>query len=157
MTELPSPAGCWDIDRLTAERTEAVSAFGFTDRQARFLVEVLIHSGVTNPLPMDFRMFLIRHSELLRPLNGWTIRVLVPEPFVKAIRVFGHAARETLATAIAPSAAEALRSHFHDRTRRHEQQLAPPDDDFRSAASAHRAPRFQALLRVWQQEGDPII
>jgi hypothetical protein len=36
----------WDIDRLTEERTEAVSAFGFTERQSRFLVEVLVHSGV---------------------------------------------------------------------------------------------------------------
>ena len=48
---------------------------------------------VTNPVPMDFRLFLLRHSELLRPLVGWTIRVLVPEPFTKAIRMFGHAAR----------------------------------------------------------------
>ena len=43
---LPLPPDRWDIDRLTEERTEAVSAFGFTERQARFLVEVLIHSGV---------------------------------------------------------------------------------------------------------------
>jgi hypothetical protein len=43
---LPEPPTNWNIDRLTAERTEAVSAFGFTDRQARFLAEVLIYSGV---------------------------------------------------------------------------------------------------------------
>src|SRR5437879_5262712 len=43
---LPLPPDRWDIDRLTEERTEAVSAFGFTARQARFLVEVLIHAGV---------------------------------------------------------------------------------------------------------------
>jgi len=43
---LPLPPDRWDIDRLTEERTEAVSAFGFTLRQARFLVEVMIHSGV---------------------------------------------------------------------------------------------------------------
>ena len=43
---LPQPAMNWNIDQLTAQRTEAVSAFGFTERQARFLVEVLIHSGV---------------------------------------------------------------------------------------------------------------
>lgn len=307
-SELPSPAGCWDINRLTAERTEAVSAFGFTERQARFLVEVLIHSGVfverqyctfagithgqkthdfltrlvergyarpilvgalhrgrlfhlhhkplyaaigqadnrhrktmslgrmverlmvldavladrtftwlgtefdkrsyfirrlhgrvelqefpcltfgsgekirhryfpdkvpigirsdrtnhvfmyliTSPVPMDFRLFLIRHIELLRPLTGWTIRVLVPEPFAKAIRVFGHAARETLASPIAPSVAEGLQSYFHQRKRRQEQQSAPLDDGFRSTASAYRAPRFQALFRAWQEQGDPII
>ena len=43
---LPSPPDRWDIDRLTEERTEAIGAFGFTPRQARFLVVVLIHSGV---------------------------------------------------------------------------------------------------------------
>jgi hypothetical protein len=49
---------------------------------------------VTSPVPMDFRLFLLRHAELLRPLYRWTIRVLVPQPFTKAIPVFGHAARE---------------------------------------------------------------
>ena len=43
---LPPAATDWDIERLTEERTEAVSAFGFTERQARFLVGVLVHSGV---------------------------------------------------------------------------------------------------------------
>ena len=43
---LPLPPTDWNINRLTEERTEAVSAFGFTERQACFLVEVLIHSGV---------------------------------------------------------------------------------------------------------------
>lgn len=57
---------------------------------------------VTSPVSIDFRLFMLRHSELLRPLDGWTIRVLVPEPFSKAVRVFGHAAREELATPIAP-------------------------------------------------------
>ncbi|MDP3208986.1 MAG: hypothetical protein Q8M65_07540, partial [Rhodoglobus sp.] len=46
MTELPAPPANWNIDRLTAERSEAVTAFGLTARQARFVVEVLIHSGV---------------------------------------------------------------------------------------------------------------
>lgn len=46
MTGLPPPPENWNIDRLTVERTEAITAFSFTERQARFLVEVLIHSGV---------------------------------------------------------------------------------------------------------------
>ena len=308
MTALPSPPENWNIDRLTAERAEAITAFGFTERQARFLVEVLIHSGVfverqyctfasithgqkthdfltrlvergharptmvgalhrgrifhahykplyaaigqadnrhrkamplgrmverlmvldavladrtftwlgtefdkrsyfmrrlegrievrefprltfgagektrhryfpdkmpigiqsdrtnhvfmylvTSPVPMDFRLFLIRHSELLRSLTGWTIRVLVPEPFAKAIRVFGHAARETLATPITPSMAEGLRQYFHERRQRQETPSEPSDRGSRSAAHAYRTPRFQALFRIWQQEGDPAI
>ena len=305
---LPEPPTNWNIDRLTAERAEAVGAFGFTERQARFLVEVLIHSGVfverqycafagithgqkshdflrrlvergyarpivtgalhrgrlfhvhhkplyaaigqadnrhrkpmalgrmverlmvldavladrtfawlgteadkrsyfvrrlqgrlemrefprltfgagtksthryfpdklpigiqpdqtehvflyliTSPVPMDFRLFLLRHSELLRCLYRWTIRLLVPEPFTKAIRVFGHAAREELATPIAPSTAEGLEWFFHERQRRQATTSEPADERFRSASMSYRAPRFRALFRMWQQQGTPAI
>jgi hypothetical protein len=37
------------LDRVTAERVRAVEAFRFTERQARFLVEVMIHGGVFVP------------------------------------------------------------------------------------------------------------
>ena len=37
---LPAAPENWTIERLTTERTEAIAAFGFTERQARFLVEV---------------------------------------------------------------------------------------------------------------------
>lgn len=112
---------------------------------------------VTSPLPMDFQLFLLRHSELLRPLRGWTIHVLVPEPFAKAIRVFGHAAREDLATPIAPSTAEGLQWFFRARQRRQQTPAEPPDERFRFAFLAYRAPRFRALYRRWRQEGDSVI
>jgi hypothetical protein len=305
---LPLPPDRWDIDQLTQERTDAVSAFGFTERQARFLVEVLIHSGVfverqycafagiphgqkttdflrrlvergyarpiqvgalhrgrlfhihhkplyaaigqpdnrhrkamalgrmverlmvldavlsdraftwlgtesdkrsyfmrvlqgrvelhefprltfgagptsrhryfpdklpigveqlrethgflylvTSPLPMDFRLFLRRHAELLHPLRRWTIRVLVPEPFARAIRAFGHAAREELATPITLAVAEELQWFFAERQRRRAARSEPPDERFRSATMAYRAPRFRALFRMWEQRGDSAI
>ena len=305
---LPSPPQNWNIDRLNADRTEATAGFGFTERQARFLVEVMIHSGVfverqyctfagivhgqkthdllrklvergyarpiqvgplhrgrlfhvgykplyaaigqvdnrhrkatslgrlvarvmvldavladraftwlgteadkrayfmrqlqgrlelrefprlmfgvgptptvryfpdklpigvqpdrtdhvflylvTSPVPMDFRLFLLRHAELLRPLHRWTIRVLVPQPFTKAIPVFGHAAREELATPIHPSAPDELRWWFRERQRPSEARSAADAERFRRAASAFRSPRFSVLFRLWQQEGDPVI
>ena len=43
---LPPPPDNWNIDRITTERTHAVAAFGWTDRQARFLVNVMINAGV---------------------------------------------------------------------------------------------------------------
>ncbi len=272
---LPSDPGHWNIERLNGERSEAVAAFGFTDRQARFLVDVMIHSGVfverqyctfagivhgqkthdflqklvergyarpiqigalhrgrlfhighkplyaaigqadnrhrkpmplsrmverlmvldavladrtfswlgteqdkrvyfmkelrgrvevgqfphltftsgarrtvryfpdklpigieasctdhvflylvTRPVPLDFRLFLFRHAEVLRALTRWTLRVLVPEPFAKAIRVFGLAVRQELATPIPPAAAEELQWSFRERQRR--QGFDPP-------------------------------
>lgn len=281
---LPRPPQRWDIDRLTEERAEGVSAFGFTERQARFLVEVLTHSGVfverqycgfagithgqkstdflrrlvergyarpiqvgalhrgrlfhvhhkplyaaigqadsrhrkpmalgrmverlmlldavladrsftwlgtesdkrscfvrqlqgrveprefprltfgdgpkkthryfpdklpigieqyrtdhvflyliTSPVPMDFRLFLLRHAEILRPLTRWTIRVLVPAPLARAVRLFGHAAREELATPLGPSVVEGLEWFFAERRRRQE----APSEPVREAASAY--------------------
>lgn len=46
MTPSSDALGNWRFDRLAADRTQAVAAFGLTERQARFLVEVMIHSGV---------------------------------------------------------------------------------------------------------------
>lgn len=42
---LPVPDG-WTIARANATRLDALAAFGFTERQARFLLQVLLHSGV---------------------------------------------------------------------------------------------------------------
>ncbi len=43
---LPPPPDRWTIDIVNAERLNAISSFGFTERQARFLLNVLLHSGV---------------------------------------------------------------------------------------------------------------
>ena len=42
----PAPPDYWTITRANRERAEALAAFGFTERQARFLVHVLLHAGV---------------------------------------------------------------------------------------------------------------
>lgn len=44
--QLPSAPQGWTLEMATADRLRAVATFGFTDRQARFLLEVLLHSGV---------------------------------------------------------------------------------------------------------------
>jgi hypothetical protein len=46
MTPPSDAAGNWRFDRLATERAQAIAAFGLTERQARFLAEVMIHSGV---------------------------------------------------------------------------------------------------------------
>jgi len=81
----------------------------------------------------------------------------VPEPFTKAIRMFGHAAREELATPIAPATAEGLEWFFRERQLRQQGSSQPPDERFRSASLAYRAPRFRALFRIWLQDGNPAI
>jgi hypothetical protein len=112
---------------------------------------------VTSPVPMDFRVFLLRHAELLRRLPHWTLQVLVPEPFARAIGRFGHAAREELATPVPASVAEPLQWFFRERQRRRDDRPGHPDARFRDATAMFRAPRYRTLYRVWQQEGDPAI
>ena len=36
----------WTLDLTNAERLAAITAFGFTERQARFLLHVLLHAGI---------------------------------------------------------------------------------------------------------------
>jgi len=44
--KLPPRPDRWAIDIANAERLNAMASFGFTERQARFLLNVLLHSGV---------------------------------------------------------------------------------------------------------------
>ena len=77
---LPPPADRWTIERANAERMNALPSFGFTERQARFLVNVLLHSGVfverqylrlrrNRPWPEEHRLYpnagraTIRHAD----------------------------------------------------------------------------------------------
>ncbi len=53
---------------------------------------------VTHPSPMDFRLFLLRHTALLRVLLRWTVRLLLPRQLAKARLAYLDAAREDLAT-----------------------------------------------------------
>lgn len=46
---------------------------------------------VTRRVPIDFRAFLERHVTVLKALHRWTLRVLVPQRFEKAIPVYRHA------------------------------------------------------------------
>jgi hypothetical protein len=43
---LPPEPDRWTIDLVNAERVNAIAAFGFTERQATFLLHVLLHAGV---------------------------------------------------------------------------------------------------------------
>jgi hypothetical protein len=43
---LPPEPDRWTIDLANGQRMEAIAAFGFSERQARFLLNVLLHSGV---------------------------------------------------------------------------------------------------------------
>jgi len=112
---------------------------------------------VNRPHPMDFRVFLVRHAELLRPLHKWTIRVLVPEPFVRAIPVFGHAARDQIASPINPTSVDELVWYCRTCCRVSPKPSSPDDLRFRRAAGTFRWPRYRAMQRVWLDHDDRVL
>jgi len=62
--------------------------------------------------PMDFRVFILRHLDLLNALGFWTIRVLFPKSMGHAIDAYSDAAHELLATPLTLSQRDDLQSFF---------------------------------------------
>jgi hypothetical protein len=61
-----------------------------------------------SPSPMDFRVFILRHLELLNALGFWTIRVLFPRSFAGSMEVYKGATYELLTKPLTPSQTEEL-------------------------------------------------
>lgn len=112
---------------------------------------------VTRDVPVDFRMFLLRHGELLRSLTEWTIRVLIPRRFRKAFAVYRYALRDELAMPLELSDVTELEWFFRERLRRARHPSQPPDPRFDEACRTFDAARFQVLYRVWYQQGDVAL
>lgn len=106
--------------------------------------------------PMDFRLFLLRHAELLSALGYWTIRVLFPRHLAGTQRAFAAAAYEHLTRPLQTSFAEELRESFRRRRAaggEDKRDSGPSIVDARSL----RAPAFIALYRRWLEAGDTAI
>jgi hypothetical protein len=63
---------------------------------------------------MDFRLFLLRHTELLRALSQWQIRLLMPPTLVAATTSYLRAARDHLAAPLERQTIDALRWFFQE-------------------------------------------
>ena len=112
---------------------------------------------MTSAVPLDFRQFLARHSELWRTLIRWRIRVLVPAPLAKAIPGFRAAFTQELAAPITPSQADELQWFFRERSRLKAAPSEAKSDRFRRASLEFRQPRFGFLYRRWERHGDAAI
>jgi hypothetical protein len=109
------------------------------------------------PSPMDFRLFLLRHLELLNALNHWTIRVLFPRSLAWARDTFENAAYDHLVKPLTPSVAEELKWFFVHSHSAGQASGEGDDARLRAARKQFRAPRFTALRRRWLEEGDRVI
>ncbi len=70
---------------------------------------------VNRRVPVDFRQFLIRHAELFRFLHQWTVRLLLPRRFRKAVALYKAALREELWTPLDPSVSKSMETYFRER------------------------------------------
>jgi len=112
---------------------------------------------VTRDVPVDFRMFLLRHAELLRAVSDWTIRLLIPRRFRKPAALYRYAVRDELATPLEPSTVEELGWFFRTCQGTADGATRPSDLDMATAGRKFGAARFRALYRMWQKEGNPAL
>jgi hypothetical protein len=112
---------------------------------------------VNRRIPVDFRQFLIRHHSLFLNLHTWTVRLLVPRRFKRAVALYKAALREELWTPLDPSISDALKSYFRER-KEQGGHLGDPSDryiakEFRRQGMA----KITALYRAWRREGDAAL
>jgi hypothetical protein len=112
---------------------------------------------VNRRLPVDFRQFLIRHLALLRFVRTWTVRLLVPRRFRKAVALYKAALREELWTPMNPSVTKMLETYFPERQARGE-HLSDPDDRYiREEFRKQGMLKIQALYRAWRRDSDGVL
>jgi hypothetical protein len=112
---------------------------------------------VNRRIPVDFRQFLIRHLALLRFVRTWTVRLLVPRRFRKALALYKAALREELWTPMNPSVTKILETYFPERRARGG-HLGDPDERYiREEFRKQGMLKIQSLYRAWRRQGDPVL
>ena len=111
----------------------------------------------TRDIPMDFRVFLLRHADLLKAVDEWTIRVLMPRRLRRAATLYRYAVRDAFLMPLEPREVRELDWYF--RARRGEFVCPSADSDLNvaTAAQSYGAARFEALYRVWLQRGEQAL
>jgi hypothetical protein len=110
-----------------------------------------------SPSPMDFRVFILRHLELLNALGFWTIRVLFPKSMRHARDAYSDAAHELLAAPLTLSQRDELESFFRQPETPASDTSAAELSRWRATRRAFRGTRFAALRRYWIAEGSRSI
>lgn len=108
---------------------------------------------VTRSTPMEFRLFLERHAELLRSLPAWTVRLLVPRHLTGATALYREAFTEHLTRPLPSEVVDELRWYFvacRDAG-------VDLDDRYYRAQTAFAGPRFRALYRRWLMDGERVL
>ncbi len=87
----------------------------------------------TREIPMEFRVFLLRHADPLKAVGEWTIRVLMPRRLRRAVTLYRYAVRDAFMIPLEPREARQLDWYF--RARRGELVCPSADPDVDVAAA----------------------
>ena len=112
---------------------------------------------VNRRIPVDFRQFLIRHAGLLQFVHTWTLRLLVPRRFRKAVSLYQAAVREELWTPMNPSVTKLLETCFAECQSTGAHVVDPTDPYIRREFRRQGNANVQALYRAWRRQGDGVI
>jgi len=110
-----------------------------------------------SPSPMDFRVFILRHLELLNALGFWTIRVLFPRSLASSMDAYKNAARELLTRPLSLSQTEELAWFLRQPHTLGQEASAADTARLHAARKAFRGPRFAAIRRHWITEGNRAV
>jgi hypothetical protein len=152
---LHQPFGLDDLPRITFGEGAAKTTRYFPDKLPIGLERdygprhVFLYL-VTRDTPAGFPMFLFRHAQLLKIVHDWTVRVLVPRRFRRAVALYRYAVRDELATTLEPSVVDQLEWVFRHRASTIEPGEKPPYLDLAAASRKFRAARFRVRYRMWQ-------
>jgi hypothetical protein len=110
-----------------------------------------------SPSPMDFRVFVLRHLELLNALGFWTIRVLFLRSLNRSRDAYAKAAYELLGMPLTLSERDDLTWFLRQQDALAPNVSAAEAARWRAARRAFRGARFVALRRHWIAQGDRAI
>jgi hypothetical protein len=113
---------------------------------------------VLDPTLNDFRLFLERHSAVLRALPAWTVRVVIPPQFEDmAQRVKRAFITQLVMPPLSPEKIAVVRRRFEAVRTRHYPFDFGPTDHYVENRDQLAAPKFHALFKVWKIEGDAAL
>lgn len=110
-----------------------------------------------SPSRMNFRVFILRHLELLNALGFWTIRVLFPRSLADSMDAYRNAAHELLAKPLSLPQTEELAWFLRQPQMPAQDAAAADRARLQAARRAFRNPRFAAIRRHWLAEGNRAV
>jgi hypothetical protein len=107
----------------------------------------------TREVPIDFRAFLLQHADLLKAVDEWTIRVLLPRRFRKAAALYRYARSRCVPDAVGPARDRRARLVLSRSSGGGGLPGARPGSRPRDGRSKVRRRPVRGAVSLWQQRG----